>query len=239
MKRSWLRAFVVPLVAAALLSGCASGFLLENNVQSFSGLTALPANPTYTFERLPSQANQPVQSEIEALADPALFRAGLRRDDASPRYAVQVSARVQRVLSPWADPWDPWGGWSPWGPGWYGPRVGYGWAGPFPRMEQPWFVREVAVLVRDRSTNQVVYETRASSDGPWLDSRVILPHMFDAALQGFPNPPQGVRRVNIQVGGQTAQAAAPAPAAVPPPTPAAPAAPAAAPAPAPVPATPR
>src|SRR5688500_14935898 len=99
MKRSW-RSVALSGVAAALLSGC-STYMLDNNVQSCSGLQALPANPTYSFERLPSQANQPGQAQLEALADPALFQAGLRRDDASPRYTVQVSARVQRVLSPW------------------------------------------------------------------------------------------------------------------------------------------
>lgn len=205
--RSWRLALPA---AALLLSGC-STYLLENNVQSFSGLPALPANPTYTFERLPSQANQPGQNTLEALADPALFKAGLRRDDAAPRYTVQVSARVQRVLSPWADPWDSWGwgGWSGFGPHHAFHHPGF-WGGPFPRMEQPWFQREVGVVVREKASNRVVYETRAASDGPWLDQAVVLPAMFDAALQGFPNPPQGVRRVNVQLGGEkTAQAAAP------------------------------
>lgn len=227
MMRSWRRVLALPamavLAAVLLLSGC-STYLLENNVQSFSGLPALPANPTYTFERLPSQANQPGQNTIEALADAALFRAGLRRDDAAPRYTVQVSARVQRVLSPWADPWDSWGwgGWGGWGP--YNAFHHPGFCcGPFPRYEQPWFVREVGVVVRDKASHQVVYETHASSDGPWLDQAVVLPAMFDAALQGFPNPPQGVRRVNIQLGGQkTAQAAAPAAGAASAPAPAAP-----------------
>jgi len=27
----------------------------------------------------------------------------------------------------------------------------------------------------------------------------VLPVMFQAALQGFPNPPQGLRRVNIEI----------------------------------------
>jgi hypothetical protein len=202
--RSWRLA--LPAAAAVLLSGC-STYLLENNVQSFSGLPALPPNPTYSFERLPSQASQPGQTTLEALADPALFRAGLRRDDAAPRYTVQVSARVQRVLSPWADPWDSWG-WGGWGPHHaFHHHHGF-WGGPFPRMEQPWFQREVGVVVREKASNRVVYETHAASDGPWLDQTVVLPAMFDAALQGFPNPPQGVRRVNIQLGGQkTAQAA--------------------------------
>ncbi len=202
--RSWRLALPA---AALLLSGC-STYLLENNVQSFSGLPALPAIPTYTFERLPSQASQPGQNTLEALADPALFKAGLRRDDAAPRYTVQVSARVQRVLSPWADPWDSWG-WGGWGSRYAFHHPGFC-CGPFPRMEQPWFQREVGVVVREKASNQVVYETHAASDGPWLDQAVVLPAMFDAALQGFPNPPQGVRRVNIQLGGEkTAQAATP------------------------------
>ncbi|KQT09410.1 DUF4136 domain-containing protein [Ramlibacter sp. Leaf400] len=229
MKRPPSRIVTVAALAAALLTGCGT-YLLENNVQSFSGLPSLPANPTFTFERLPSQANQPAQAQVESLADPALFKAGLRRDDASPRYAVQVSARVQRVLSPWYDPWDSWG-WGGWGGHFaHGHRMGLGWGGPIlPRSDQAWFQREVAVLVRDKSSNQVVYETRAASDGPWLDNAVVLPAMFDAALQGFPTPPQGVRRVNIQLGGETKQAQAAAPAASPQPS-AVPAAPASAPA---------
>ncbi len=189
------------LACAALLSGCASTYLLENSVQSFSGLAAgqsLAAPPTYRFERLPSQAH-PGQAQLEALADPALHRAGLRRDDASPRYSVQVSARLQRVLSPWADPWD---GWGPGPFGFHGPHGGL-W-GPFPRMESPWFQREVTVIVREIASNRVVYETRAANDGPWLDDRAVLPAMFDAALQGFPHPPAGPRRVDIRLGGAPA-----------------------------------
>ncbi|WBY03628.1 DUF4136 domain-containing protein [Ramlibacter tataouinensis] len=207
MKR-WPRPLLLALLAALLLSGCAAGYRLDNQVQSFSGLQGgLPANPTYTFERLPSQANQPSQAQLEALADPALFAAGLRRDDVAPRYSVQVTARVQRVLSPWADPWDPWWGWG--GFGYAGPGAGFGWGGPYPRMDQAWFEREVGILVRELAGGRVVYETRASSDGPWLDPEVVLPAMFQAALQGFPTPPVGPRRVDIQIGGQTKAVAAP------------------------------
>lgn len=231
MLRCWPRSLSLAVLAALLLAGCASGYLLDNRVQSFSGLpSGLPAHPTYTFERLPSQANQPAQAQLEALADPALFAAGFRRDDASPRYTVQVTGRVQRVISPWADPWDPWWGWG--GFGYHGlhPGLGYGWAAPFPRMEQAWFEREVGILVREKASGRVVYETRASSDGPWLDPSVVLPAMFQAALQGFPNPPPGPRRVDIQIGGQAQAAAAPAASAAPQASPSAGSAPAAPPA---------
>lgn len=203
MWKSPLRSLGVLLLAAAALSGCATSYLLENNVQSFSSLAPpLPSNPAYRFERLPSQQASPVQAQLEALAEPALLRAGLRRNDAAPQYSVQVSARVQRVLSPWADPWTGWGGWGGWGGhfGVMGPGVGFGYGGFFPRMDQPWYQREVGIVMRELPSSRVVYETHAASDGPWGDNASVLPAMFEAALQGFPNAPPGVRRVNIQVG---------------------------------------
>lgn len=202
-----VRSVVLAGLVAVLLAGCATSYRLDNTVQSFSGLPALPASPTYRFERLPSQDVLPGHDQLEALADPALFKAGLRRDDASPRYSVQVSARITRVLSPWADPWMyPYG----WGPGW---RHGWGpWGPPYPRTEQPWYVREVGILVRDIASGKVVYETHANNDGPWLDHSTALAAMYDAALQGFPNPPPGPRRVDIIVG-ERQVAAAPASAA--------------------------
>jgi hypothetical protein len=184
MRRSWMRRLAMALLVTGLLSGCATGYLLDNEVQSFSGLAALPPQPTYRFERLPSQ-QQPQQAELEALADAPLHRAGLRRNDAAPIYSVQVSARIQRALSPWPEPWE-WG----WGGFW----------GPFPRMQQAWFVREVTVVVRELAGNRVVFESRARSEGPWLAPGAVVPAMFDAALQGFPNAPAGVRRVDVLLG---------------------------------------
>lgn len=199
----WLR-FGVLAAAAVVLSGCASTYLLDNQVQSFSQLPAMPAPSTYRFERSLSQQADPAQQALENLADAALFKAGLRRDDAAPRFSVQVGARTERMLSPYADPyWGPWGPWG-WGGGWglgFGGRhFGVGLGGPWPHADSYWFHREVTVLVRELATNRVVYETHAINDGPWFDNRTVLPAMFEAAMQGFPNPPQGPRRVDIQVG---------------------------------------
>lgn len=198
MKRSLLGLLGLCL-AVSLLAGCASTFLVDSNVQSFSSLTALPAQPSYRFERLPSQ-QEPGQAQLEAMADAALHRAGLRRDDANPRYAVQVSGRLQPMLSPWADPWR-WGG--GWGIGYHRRGLGLGFGGPWGGMESPWYHREVAVVVRELPSNRVVFESHASHEGPWLDNNTVFPAMFQAAMQGFPNPPPGLRRVDVQVGPAT------------------------------------
>jgi len=190
--------FFLVAAAAALLAGCATGYLLDNQVQSFSQLQAAAAPYSYRFERTLSQQTDPGQPALEALADPVLQRAGLLRDEAAPRYTVQVSARSERMLSPYADPWSPFG----WGLGFGGRHFGIGFGGPFPRGDQPWFRREVAVVVRELPSSRVVYETQAFNDGPWLDNRAVLPAMVEAAMQGFPNPPAGPRRVDMHVGGK-------------------------------------
>lgn len=196
MERSMLRLLSMLAVAIGLLSGCAGNYLLDIPVESFSQIPALPAQPTYRFERLPSQ-QAPGHAQLEAAADAALHKAGLRRDDSNPRYSVQVSGQIQRVLSPWADPW---GGWGAFGFGYHHRGIGWGFGGPFPRMESPWFQRDVAVIIRELPSNRVVYETRATNAGPWMDSSTVFPAMFEAAMQGFPTPPPGPRVVNVQVG---------------------------------------
>ena len=193
MKRSVLRLLGLALAFSLLLSGCASTYVLDNTVQSFSGLAALPAQPTYRFERLPSQ-QAPAQAQLEGLADAALHKAGLRRDDANPRYSVQVTARLQPVLSPWADPWD-----IGWGFGGRRRGFGFGFGSRFSTMESPWYHREVSIIIRELSSNKVVFESSAANDGPWSNSPAVFPAMFEAAMQGFPNPPTGPRQVNIQI----------------------------------------
>lgn len=180
------------LLLGLLLAGCASTLLVDSDVRSFSTLSALPAGATYRFERLPSQqAAGSAQAELEAMAAPALANVGLQQDDKNPRYGVEVSAQVMPMISPWGSPW-PYG----WGPGWGWGHWGGFWGAP---PEPPWYHREVSVVIRDLHSHQVVYETHAVHDGPWPDSRRILPVMFAAALQGFPTPPSGPRQVDIRI----------------------------------------
>jgi hypothetical protein len=193
MKGSLLKLLCLVL-AVTWLSGCATGYLLDNTVQAFSSLASLPAPPNYRFERLPSQQG-PAQAQLEAMADGALQKAGLRRDDANPRFGVQVEGRLQPMLSPWAT-WDDWG----WGFGMRHRGFGWGMGGPFARMEPSWYHREASVIIRELPSNRVVFESRAINDGPWMENAAVFPAMFEAALQGFPTPPPGPRRVDIQVG---------------------------------------
>lgn len=204
MKRAF---FALPaLLLVATLSGCATSWVVDSDVKSFSAIDTVPAGATYRFERLPSQqANGERQASLEAMAAAALEQVGLRRDDANPRYTAQISARVTTTLSPWADPWlwdGPFGYGYGYGPYGYGRRwYGGGWYGApiIPQASNPWYEREVGVVLRELGSNRVVYETRARNDGPYTASAAVLPVMFQAALQGFPKPPEGVRRVNIEL----------------------------------------
>jgi hypothetical protein len=183
---------IAAVLAALVLAGCASTYTLDSTVQSFSQLQGLPAPATYRFERLPSQQDVN-QQQLEAMADQALHAVGLTRDDRNPHYSVLIGARTQETLSPWADPWD-----RGWGFGGFGMHRHWGFGARY-GTEPPWYHREVNVVVRDLASNKVVYETRAISDGPYFDAVKVFPAMFQAALQGFPNPPPGPRTVNVQV----------------------------------------
>ena len=196
----WIR---LSLLSAALaLTGCASQRVVDSNVQSYSQLSALPNPPTYRFERLPSQLAQggsAQASAIEAAAAQALAKVGMRFDGLAAAYRVQVYARTDRELSPdWYDPW--WGGW---GPGWGG-SLGWGgrsfYGGLSMRFAPPALYRnEVGLILRDAVNGNIAYETHAVHEGRWSDNTALFGALFEAALSGFHVPPQGPRRVNIEI----------------------------------------
>lgn len=214
MKTAWVLSTVVAL--AATLTGCATGPVqVTSDVQTFTGTATLSTPATYRFERLPSQqAMQAVQATgnsgqqlLEQLAEPALAKVGLVRDDAKAQYNVQVSATLKSVTFGtdfygypyWGYPrvsmFYGRGGWWPgygYGPGW---GMGANWAymDTYPRDVQ----REVSVVLRDAASGSVVYETRANNYGLVGNDGIVLPLMFEAALSGFPQPPQGIRRVTV------------------------------------------
>lgn len=186
--------------AAALLAGCAGTRVVESDVSSFSTLTALPEPPTYRFDRLPSQQAQTAAfAPIEAQAERALARVGLRRDDAQPRLLAQLGFEGGYAYpSNW--PYyatDPFYGRFGWGMG-YGGRwgMGMGWM-----MDGPptLYHRKVSLVLRDAASQQVVYETSAVYEDVWADDSTIYGVLFDQALSGFPQPPTGPRKLRTEI----------------------------------------
>ena len=193
MTRRWIPALLL-CAAAACLAGCSTQRLVDGRVQSFSTLAAMPSPATYRIERLPSQ-QMPSFEPIAALADQALARAGLRRDDAAPRLLVQIGVQADTVprYDPFGGPYGPY----PWGfGGWYG--RGWGVGGIW-RMGEPTPLhrRAVSVVMRDAQTQAVVYETSAVHEDVWVSDPAVYGVLLDAALQGFPQPPQGPRQVRL------------------------------------------
>ena len=200
MKRAWTALFLIAM-SLWLVTGCASLRLVDTDVTAFSKWTAAPPGPgtTYRFERLPSQQNLAAQQDaVEAQARSALAKVGMELNPAVARYSVQVVATTQIIERGYPGYDGIFGG-----PGLFlggGNRgLGFGLSFPMRFPEPTYFKREVAILMRELSTQQVVFETRAFHDGVWSDPQAVFPAMMDAALRGFPEPPSGTRRINVDI----------------------------------------
>ena len=187
------------LIAIASLAGCSGMRLVDSDVTAFSAWTATPPGPNarYRFERLPSQfAAVAEQASVEAVATTSLAKVGLVLSPTEARYAVQVIAATE-VLQRYSD-----SGFGVGGPGVFigGGNLGgsVGLSFPF-GFSTPYYKRSVTVLMRELATQKVVFETRAVNDGPSGDFLAVLPAMLDSALLGFPQPPTGTRRVNVEI----------------------------------------
>jgi hypothetical protein len=213
----------VAAVALLALSGCASVFLVDNQVQSYARWSDQPtptgtaptipqAPQVFRFDRLPSQQDSRSgagQDELEKLAAIALAKVGWTPAAAgvTAPWTVEVSGGTLRLpRAPWESPYDGyWGG--GFGPGFGFPGRDYVVTGTgqiiyaplFLRMDTPYYKREVSVVIRHAASGRVVYETRAAHDGRWNSSNPLWSAMLDAALSNFPTPPAGLRQVNIEV----------------------------------------
>lgn len=200
------RAALICLLAAGGLSGCASVYLVDNQVQSFArwseAASSVPAAPqTYRFERLPSQmSNEPAQATLERLSAEALASVGWTpaTEASTAPWRVQVSAStVTLPRAPWESPPSPFrradrvvtaDG-----------KVLYMPMPMFMEIQSPFYQRKVSLVIRDAASGRVVYETQAAHDGRWGGSEPLWGAMLNAALQGFPQAPDGPRQVNIDV----------------------------------------
>ena len=203
-----LRKLIFLALLGGLLGGCASTRMVESEVSAFSRWTPAPPAPgsSYRFERLLSQQPEAQQAELEALAEVALTRVGLRHQPQTATLSVQINASTQPMLRPrWGSAYDayPYGGSSLFigsgiGMG-GGGAVGFSFGFPFGGMEPPFYKRELSIVIRELRGNTLVYESRAVSDEPWHDSGPVLAAMFDAALRGFPLPPAGPQRIKTEI----------------------------------------
>ena len=198
---------ILLLVIAIALGGCASMRSIDSDVSTYGRWPAERKPTTYAFERLPSQQARPEeQQRLEDAARSAVEAAGftLAADPKGADVTVQVGARITAYdRSPFDDPF-----W--WGPGLYRPFLysrggrlffapgwnSYGWG---LRWDYPTtYEREVALLIRDRTSGEPLYEARASSDGFSPMTESALPAMFEAALKDFPSGGINPRRVTVE-----------------------------------------
>jgi len=172
------------LAATLLLVSCAALNNINAEISSYGNWPANRTPGTYGFDRLPSQqARADAQQRLEDAAHPALEAAGFTAaaPGAAPDVLVQLGARVTRYeQSPWDDPLWWRGGFGRWpGRPWIGPHWhGYG--------GSPRYDREVALLLRERTSGAPLYEARATSEGSTSGGDDVLGAMFRAAMADFP-----------------------------------------------------
>ena len=196
--------------AALVLSGCAGVGALNSEVSTYGSWPAERKPATYAFERLPSQQERAEsQQAIENAARGALEAAGFRPAAApgDAQVTVQVGARVGTSDRwPYLDPF--WNNVSVgyslgyrrgYGRGRWAMGIGAGYGGWSGYGAWPGYDREVAVLIRDRATGQLLYEARASNNGASSAINPLLPAMFSAALRDFPAGGPNPRRVSVEV----------------------------------------
>lgn len=211
---------------AAWLSGCAATSV-TSQVQSFGQWPEGRKPGTFVFDVLPSQqaAQQAAEQaspqprtvspdQLQAAALPTLVVLGFtplpqdqaERADVLVQLGLTVRVEPRLRYEPYGPfgAWGPWGAWGPFPPGVHGRspshwRGGSLWWGPgwAASMEPPWVTLRVAVTFRDRHTSQVLYETHASHDRLGAVDPSVLPYLFQAALQDFPDAPPGPRVIDI------------------------------------------
>ena len=203
MKRSISAIFSVAVMALFMV-GCSTTRVLENEVTAFYNWNAAPPTPgtAYRFERLPSQQVIGAQQDyVEERARTALAKVGMQMNPVTARYSVQVRVSTQVIERL---PYDG-AGYDGFGFATPGVFLGGGSQGAafglsFPmRFSEPYYRRELTLLMSDLGTHQVVFETRALSDGVQGETLSVLSAMLDAALRGFPQPPPGPHRINVQI----------------------------------------
>jgi uncharacterized protein DUF4136 len=198
---------LVCVAALAALAGCATMNSVDSDVSTYSQWPSGRKPATFAFERLPSQQARPQQQDqLESTARPALLAAGFTEvgDAKAADVTVQVAARINRFDPPiYADPFWGYGGlYYGYGRGYYGrgpyggPYWGPAWGMSY-HDSTPQYQREVAVLIRERESNQVLFEARAANDGYSPGNNLTISAMFEAAMKDFPYSGINPRTVRV------------------------------------------
>ena len=170
--------------------------VVDSDVTAFSAWVTVPPAPgtRYRFERLPSQTAATQQDRIEAMATTSLSKVGMALSVLDARYSVQVLLNTE-IVQRYPEPG--FGGTGVFASGGSrGSSIGLS----FPiGLGEPYYKRSLSILMRDLTTQKVVFETRALHDGVGGDGFAVLPAMLDSALLGFPQPPAGTRRINVKI----------------------------------------
>jgi Domain of unknown function (DUF4136) len=185
------------LVACALLmlAGCATTDSVTAQVSSAGQWPDATSAKTYAFERLPSQqAQADLQARVEAAAKPVLAQHGfVLLADGQPDVWVQVAAGSNSRTGRADDEFPAMDG-----------RIfggifgGHGGVSLGMRLAPTHTTMQVDVLLRDRRSGKILYETHASYERTGGQDEQLLSPLFDAALKDFPTPAISPRQVTVQ-----------------------------------------
>lgn len=191
-------------VLAMLMTACAGPQAITSQVSSTGNWPEGRKPGRYVFERLPSQqAQTELQDKLEAAAQSVLAAAGfeLVTDADKAEMSVQVGSRINVGQRPayYYDPfWGPYGPWRQGMGGYWGPGGRSGMSLSM-AMEPPRVTMSVDLLIRDRHSNQVLYETHARYDRFGAADERFYPFMFEAAMKDFPHQAVSPREVTIPI----------------------------------------
>jgi hypothetical protein len=213
-KSSILAIFLVAI--SLLMAGCGSMRIVDSQVSAFSAWSPTAPNTStapnapnaetaWRWERTPSQQSlqgdelkawQQTEAAVSAELAKQRWREVSAQAALQASYSVQIDVRLQRLERGPHDEPEPLflhGHYVRTRSGRVIPTM------PLGALPRPWYVREVSLWIRDVRSQRIVYETRARHEGRWHDDAAVLPAVWAAALQGFPNPPAGPRQVNIEI----------------------------------------
>jgi hypothetical protein len=176
-----------------LLGACTATPLLSNDVSAYSQWAPTRSPATYAFDRLlAEQAQGERQPQYEDAARAALEAAGFTPadDGESADVIVEVGARARVARTLQSSAAARHRAAVPGGPD------------SFSSLYPDYVTidrREVALLIRDRESGNVLYGARASNRGRSISDPAILAAMFEATMQDFPNATANSRQITVEL----------------------------------------